>query len=119
MDAATLAAVGSIVVGLAAAAAALIGQRTNARATHQGAVMTGYGGLVDQLQEERETLRRERDDLRTALTAAYAELASERAGRADRAALQAQIVQLQTEIADRDRQIAALGGPPSAPSSPS
>ncbi|MER6598992.1 hypothetical protein [Streptomyces parvus] len=115
MDAATLAAVGSIVVGLAAAAAALIGQRTNARATHQGAVMTGYGGLVDNLQEERDTLRRERDELRADLTAAYAELASERA---DRAALQAQIAQLTAEIADRDRQIAALGGPPSAPTPP-
>ncbi|MFD4000835.1 coiled-coil domain-containing protein [Streptomyces rubiginosohelvolus] len=113
MDAATLAAVGTIVVGLAAAAAALIGQRTNARATHQGAVMTGYGGLVDNLQEERDTLRRERDELRADLTAAYAELASERA---DRAALQAQIAQLTADIADRDRQIAALGGPPSAPS---
>lgn len=106
MDAATLAAVGTIVVGLAAAAAALIGQRTNARATHQGAVMTGYGGLVNELQEERA-------DLREKLAAAYLELASERA---DRAALQAQIAQLTAEIADRDRQIAALGGPPSAPS---
>ncbi|MFD4745058.1 hypothetical protein ACFWOS_06315 [Streptomyces rubiginosohelvolus] len=112
MDAATLGAVGAIVVGLAAAAGALIGQRANARATHQGAVMTGYGGLVDNLQEERDTLRRERDELRAELTAAYAELASERA---DRAALQAQIAQLTAEIADRDRQIAALGGPPSAP----
>lgn len=100
MDAATLAAVGTIVVGLAAAAAALIGQRTNARATHQGVVMTGYGGLVNELQEERA-------DLRAKLAAAYAELASERA---DRAALQAQIAQLQGEIADRDRQLAALRG---------
>ncbi|MFD8404676.1 hypothetical protein ACFV1G_08330 [Streptomyces anulatus] len=106
MDAATLAAVGTIVVGLAAAAAALIGQRTNARATHQGAVMTGYGGLVNELQEERA-------DLREKLAAAYLELASERA---DRAALQAQIAQLTAAIADRDRQIAALGGPSSAPS---
>ncbi len=113
MDAATLGAIGVIVVGLATAAAAVIGHRTNARATHQGAVMTGYGGLVDNLQEERDTLRRERDDLRAELTAAYAELASERA---DRAAVQAQIAQLTAEIADRDRQIAALGGPPSAPS---
>ncbi|MFJ8863602.1 hypothetical protein ACIRD8_34945 [Streptomyces sp. NPDC102451] len=103
MDAATLGAVGTIVVGLAAAAAALIGQRSNARATHQGAVMTGYGGLVNELQEERATLRQE-------LTAAYAELAGERA---DKAQLQAQIAQLQAAIADRDRQIAALGGPTS------
>lgn len=98
MDAATLAAVGTIVVGLAAAAAALIGQRTNARATHQGAVMTGYGGLVNELQEERA-------DLRAELAAAHAELAGERS---DKARLHAQIAQLQGEIADRDRQIAAL-----------
>lgn len=98
MDAATLAAVGTIVVGLAAAAAALIGQRTNARATHQGAVMTGYGGLVNELQEERA-------DLRAELAAAHAELAGERS---DKARLHAQIAQLQGEIAERDRQIAAL-----------
>ncbi|MEU7327245.1 hypothetical protein [Streptomyces parvus] len=115
MDAATLAAVGTIVVGLAAATAALIGHRATARATHQGAVMTGYGGLVDNLQEERDALRTERDALRAELTAVYAELASERA---DRAAVQAEIARLTAEIADRDRQIAALGGPPSAPSSP-
>lgn len=98
MDAATIGAIGTIVVGLAAATAALIGQRTNARATHQGVVMTGYGGLVNELQEER-------SDLRAKLSAAYADLASERA---DRAALQAQIIRLEADIADRDRQIAAL-----------
>lgn len=101
MDAATLGAVGTIVVGLAAAGAAWIGQRTNARATHQGVVLTGYGGLVNELQEERA-------DLRAKLTAAYADLAGERA---DKAACQAQIAQLQGEIADLNRQIAALGGP--------
>ncbi|MFE3386382.1 DUF3450 domain-containing protein [Streptomyces anulatus] len=98
MDAATLAAVGTIVVGLAAAAAALIGQRTNARATHQGVVMTGFGGLVNELQEERA-------DLREKLAQAHAELAGERS---DKAQLHAQIAQLQAEIAERDRQIAAL-----------
>lgn len=98
MDAATLAAIGTIVVGLAAAAAALIGQRSGARATHQGAVMTGYGGLVNELQEERA-------DLRAKLAAAHAELAGERS---DKAQLHAQIAELRTEIADRDRQIAAL-----------
>ncbi|MDJ0460571.1 hypothetical protein [Streptomyces sp. H27-C3] len=101
MDAATLAAVGTIVVGLAAATAAWIGQRSSARATHQGVVLTGYGGLVDQLQEER-------DRLQAKLTAAYADLAGERA---DKAALQAQITALQAEIAARDRRIAELGGP--------
>ncbi|WP_327333727.1 hypothetical protein [Streptomyces anulatus] len=98
MDAATIGAVGTIVVGLAAAAAALIGQRTNARATHQGVVMTGFGGLVNELQEERA-------DLREKLAQAHAELAGERS---DKAQLHAQIAQLQAEIAERDRQIAAL-----------
>lgn len=96
MDAATLGAAGTIVAGLAAAAAAWVGHR----GSHQGVVMTGYGGLVNELQEERA-------DLRAKLAAAYAELAGERA---DKAALQAQIAQLQAEIAERDRQIAALGG---------
>lgn len=103
MDAATLGAVGTIVVGLAAAAAALIGQRSNARASHQGAVMTGYGGLVNELQEERAAMRAE-------LTEAYTELARERA---DKAALQLRVAELEAGIADRDRQIAALGGPTS------
>lgn len=98
MDAATIGAVGTIVVGLAAAAAAWIGQRSSARATHQGVVMTGYGGLVNELQEERA-------DLRDKLTAALTELASERA---DKAALHARIAQYEGEIADRDRRIAAL-----------
>ncbi|MET9517047.1 hypothetical protein [Streptomyces sp. NPDC002994] len=101
MDAATIGAVGTILVGLAAAAAAWIGQRNNARATHQGVVLTGYGGLVNELQEERA-------DLRAKLTAAYAELAGERA---DKAALVAQIATLREEIAARDRQITDLGGP--------
>lgn len=97
MDAATLGAVGTIVVGLAAATAAWIGHR----GSHQGVVLTGYGGLVNELQEERA-------DLRAKLAAAYADLAGERA---DKAALQAQIAQLQAEIVNRDRQIIALGGP--------
>ncbi|MEU0370650.1 hypothetical protein ABZ070_10355 [Streptomyces sp. NPDC006283] len=103
MDAATIGAVATIVVGLAAATAAVIGQRSNARATHQGVVMTGYGGLVNELQEER-------SDLRAKLTEAYADLARERA---DKAELVARIAHLETEIAARDRQIAALGGPTS------
>lgn len=101
MDAATLSAIGVIVVGLAAAAGAWIGKRGENRANHQGVVITGYGGLVNELQEERA-------DLREKLAAAYAELAGERA---DKAALVAQIATLREEIADRDRQIAALGRP--------
>jgi septal ring factor EnvC (AmiA/AmiB activator) len=105
VDAATFGAVGTILVGLAAAIGAWIGKRGENRATHQGVVMTGYGGLVNELQEERA-------DLRQKLTEAHAELARERA---DQAALLARIAHLETEIAARDRQIAELtaarGGP--------
>lgn len=108
MDAATLGAIGAIVVGLAAATASWVGQRGSARATHQGAVMTGYGGLVDQLQEERAVLQGRLSTAETELASAYAELSRERA---DRAALQAEIAQLRTEIADLERQLDQLGGP--------
>lgn len=101
MDPLALGAVATITVGLATAVGAWVGKRGENRANHQGVLMTGYGGLVNELQEERATLRQE-------LTAAYAELAGERANKAE---LQAQIAQLQAAIADRDRQIAALGGP--------
>jgi phage shock protein A len=105
VDAATYGALGTILVGLAAAIGAWIGKRGENRANHQGVVMTGYGGLVNELQEERA-------DLREKLTAAYAELA---AARADKAELLGHISRLETEIANRDRQIAELtaarGGP--------
>jgi uncharacterized coiled-coil protein SlyX len=101
VDAATFGAVGTILVGLAAAMGAWIGKRGENRANHQGVVMTGYGGLVNELQEERA-------DLREKLTAAYAELARERA---DKTELINRIAHLESELAARDRQIAALGGP--------
>jgi hypothetical protein len=105
VDAATFGAVGTILVGLAAATGAWIGKRGENRANHQGVVMTGYGGLVNELQEERQ-------DLREKLTAAYADLAAERA---DKAQHLATIARLEAEIATRDRQIAELtaarGGP--------
>ncbi|MEU8886751.1 hypothetical protein [Streptomyces sp. NPDC048442] len=110
MDAATLGAIGTIVVGLAAATAAWIGQRSSARAAHQGAVMTGFGSLVDQLQEERNGLQNKLTTAEAALAAAYAELSRERA---DRAALQTEIASLQILIADLERQLAHLGGPAS------
>lgn len=97
MDVATLGAMGVIVVGLATAGAAWRGHR----GSHQGVVMTGYGGLLDRLQAERLGLE-------TQLVAAKAELALERA---EKERLRLEIAQLQTQIADRDRQIAALGGP--------
>ncbi|MBT2508793.1 hypothetical protein J7I98_23480 [Streptomyces sp. ISL-98] len=97
MDVATLGAVGTIAVGLAAATAAWIGHR----GSHQGVVMTGYGGLLDRLQAERLGLEAKLAAAETALTAAYS----------DKAQLQAEIEQLEAQIADRDRQIAALGGP--------
>lgn len=108
MDAATLGAVGTIVVGLAAATAAYIGQRSSARAAQTGVLITGYGGLVDQVQEERDKLSRELAEKERELAAAYTALAGERA---EKAGLQAQIAEL---TAQRERllaQIAALGGP--------
>lgn len=105
MDAATYGALGTILVGLAAATGAWIGKRGENRANHQGVVMTGYGGLVNELQEERA-------DLREKLGAAYTELARERA---DKTELINRIARLESEIAARDRQIAELtaarGGP--------
>lgn len=115
MDAATLTAVGSIVVGLAAAAGAVIGQRGANTASQSGAVFGGLSTLVDNLQEERDKTTRERDELRAALTekerllaAAYAELARERAAAAG---WQAHIAELTTEIAALRARLAELEGP--------
>lgn len=104
MDVATLGALGVIVVGLATAGAAWRGHR----GSHQGVVMTGYGGLLDRLQTERLGLETQLVAAKAALTAAYTEAALERA---EKERLRLEIAQLQTQIADRDRQIAALGGP--------
>jgi hypothetical protein len=107
MDAATLGAVGTIVVGLAATAAAYVGNRGANRASQSGAVLTGYGGLVDNLQEERDKLQAKLGEAERQLSAAYAELSRERA---DKAGLQGEIVTLRGEIADLHRRIIALGG---------
>ncbi|MFI1467657.1 hypothetical protein [Streptomyces wuyuanensis] len=109
MDAATLGAVGTIVVGLAAAAAALIGHRGANAASQSGAVLGGYSTLVDNLQEERDKLARQLAENEVKLAAAYAELASERA---DKAALQGQITALTTENTQLRERIIALGGQP-------
>ncbi|MFF9324052.1 hypothetical protein ACF1AY_04965 [Streptomyces sp. NPDC014776] len=109
MDAATLGAVGTIVVGLAAAAAAIIGQRGANRASQSGAVLGGYSTLVDNLQEERDKLARQLSENEVKLAAAYAELASERA---DKAALQGRITSLTAENERLRERIVELGGQP-------
>lgn len=109
MDAATLGAVGTIVVGLAAAAAALIGHRGANAASQSGAVLGGYSTLVDNLQEERAQLRERLAETERLLAAAYAELAGERAGTA---ALERRIGELEAENALLRARIAELGGQP-------
>ncbi|MFD0146222.1 MULTISPECIES: hypothetical protein [unclassified Streptomyces] len=110
MDAATLAAVGSITVGIVAAAAAAIGQRGANRANQSGAVLGGYSTLVDNLQEERDKASAKIAENERLLAAAYAELAGERA---DKAALQAQIMELTAENTRLRERITELGGQPS------
>ncbi|MGW1185883.1 hypothetical protein ACWD7Y_05380 [Streptomyces drozdowiczii] len=109
MDAATLAAVGTIIVGLAAAIGAAIGKQGENRATASGAVLGGYSALVDNLQEERDKAQAKLAETEVRLAAAYAELAAERA---DRAALQAQIAELTNESQRLRDRIAELGGQP-------
>lgn len=109
MDAATLGAVGTIVVGLAAAAAALIGHRGANAASQANVVISGYGGLVDQVQEERDKIARQLAENEVKLAAAYADLAREAA---DKAALQGQIAALTTENTRLRERIVALGGQP-------
>ncbi|WP_263170703.1 hypothetical protein [Streptomyces sp. SCSIO ZS0520] len=109
MDAAQLGALGTIIVGLAAATGALIGQRGATRATRDGAVLTGYGNLVDQVQEERDKAQAQLAQKELKLAEAYAELARERA---DKAALQNEINMLNTEITRLRDRIAELGGQP-------
>ncbi|MFF2331863.1 MULTISPECIES: hypothetical protein [unclassified Streptomyces] len=109
MDAATLGALGSIVVGLAAAGAAFLGQRGASRASQSGVVFGGYSTLVDNLQEERDKLLRQVAEKDAALAAAYAELAGERASSA---ALHQQITSLTAERDDLRRRLAELEGNP-------
>ncbi|MFD5663465.1 hypothetical protein ACFWIK_00950 [Streptomyces anthocyanicus] len=109
MDAAQLGAVGTIAVGLAAAIGALIGKRGENRANHSGAVLGGYSTLVDNLQEERNTLQAKLAENDRLLTAAYAELTRERA---DKAALHARIAELTAENAQLRERIVELGGQP-------
>ncbi|MFI5664968.1 hypothetical protein [Streptomyces sp. NPDC051684] len=109
MDAAVLGAVGTIVVGLAAAVAALIGQRGANRASQSGVVITGYGTLVDNLQEERNKLGEKLAENERLLAAAYRELAE---ARTEKASLLTQITTLSDENSRLRRQLADLGGQP-------
>ncbi|MFD4264019.1 hypothetical protein ACFWR9_42050 [Streptomyces sp. NPDC058534] len=109
MDAATLGAVGTIVVGVAAAAAALIGHRGANAASQSGAVLGGYSTLVDNLQEERAQLRDRVVENERLLAAAYTELANERNNQAE---LQARIAELTAENAQLRERITELGGQP-------
>lgn len=109
MDAATLGAVGTIVAGLAVAGAAFYGHRGTARTSTTGAVINGYGGLVDQLQEERADLRQRLAEAEGKLAEAYAELAGERA---DKAGLQRAISRLEGQCATLRQRIIDEGGVP-------
>ncbi|CAL9313764.1 MULTISPECIES: hypothetical protein [Streptomyces] len=109
MDAAMLGAIGTIVAGLAAAGAALIGHRGANAAQQSGAVLGGYSTLVDNLQEERDKARERLVETERLLAAAYAELAAERA---DKAALQARIAELTAENQRLRDRIVELGGQP-------
>ncbi|MER5892268.1 hypothetical protein [Streptomyces sp. NPDC001876] len=110
VDAATLGAVGVIVVGLATATGAWIGKRGENRVTQSGTVLGGYSTLVDNLQEERDRVQQKLAENESALSAARAELAGEQAGKR---ALLAQITELTTENARLHARIAELGGTPS------
>ncbi|WP_345590899.1 hypothetical protein [Streptomyces marokkonensis] len=102
-------AVGTIVVGLAAAGAALIGHRGANSASQSGAIFGGYSTLVDNLQEERTQLRERVVENERQLAAAYNELANERA---DKAELQTQIATLTAENDRLRERIVELGGQP-------
>lgn len=109
MDAATLGAVGTIVVGLAAAVGAIVGKRGENRVSQSGAVLGGYSSLVDNLQEERDKLAEKLAENERLLSAAYADLAGERA---NKAALHTQIAELTAENGRLHTRIIELGGNP-------
>ncbi|MGW5928095.1 hypothetical protein ACWF2L_17865 [Streptomyces anulatus] len=103
VDAATLGAIGVIVVGLATATGAWIGKRG------ENAISV-YSSLVDNLQEERDKVRSQLAENETRLAAAYAELEGERAGKGE---LLTQITELTIENGRLRARIAELGGTPS------
>ncbi|WP_381797316.1 hypothetical protein [Streptomyces niveus] len=107
MDAATWGAVGIIAAGIVTAAAAVYGHRGQQRVTQSGVLITGYGGLVDQVQEERDRATAKLAETELRLAQAYADLAQERA---DKATLERRISELTTERGELRAQIAELEG---------
>ncbi|MFE9296607.1 hypothetical protein [Streptomyces niveus] len=107
MDAATWGAVGLVAAGLITALAAVYGHRGQQRVAQSGVLITGYGGLVDQLQEERDKAQAKLAETEQKLAEAYADQTRERA---DRAELERRIAALTTERAALVRRIAELEG---------
>lgn len=107
MDAATWGAVGLVAAGLITALAAVYGHRGQQRVNHVGVVMTGYGGLLDQVQEERDKAQAKLAENEQLLATAYADLTRERT---DMTAARQRIAQLETENENLRARITALGG---------
>ncbi|MET4927341.1 hypothetical protein P3L51_34120 [Streptomyces sp. PSRA5] len=107
MDAATWGAVGLVAAGLITALAAVYGHRGQQRVTQSGVLITGYGGLVDQLQEERAQAQAKLTETELRLAQAYADLAQERA---DKATLERRISELTAERGELRARIAELEG---------
>ncbi|MFF2650399.1 hypothetical protein [Streptomyces sp. NPDC058045] len=109
MDVATLGAIGTIAVGLATAAGAAYGKRGENRNAAASGAVTGYGQLVNDLQEERDALRQRLADTEQRLIEAYRDLAD---ARAEKSELLSQIHELTGERQRLREQIARLGGTP-------
>lgn len=109
MDVATLGAVGTILVGLATAVGALVGKRGENRAAQSGAVIGGYGALVDNLQEERDKAQAKLAENEQRLAEAYRELS---AAHTDNTEKRAEITILRAENERLRARITELGGAP-------
>jgi len=71
VDAAMVTAIGALIAGPVAAAAAMYGNRGANRAAREGTAVTGFNSLTNELQEERAELKKE-------IATVRAELAAER-----------------------------------------
>ncbi|MFB6950166.1 hypothetical protein ACFCXP_11100 [Streptomyces niveus] len=107
MDAATWGAVGLVAAGLITALAAVYGHRGQQRVAQSGVLITGYGTLLDQVQEERDRAQAKLAENEVKLAEAYADLARERA---DKATCERRIAELTTEKAALVRRITELEG---------
>jgi septal ring factor EnvC (AmiA/AmiB activator) len=107
VDPLVLGALATIAVGVITGAVAAYGHRGQRATAHTGVLITGYDGLVNQVQKERDKAERDLAEKERELAAAYTELASERA---ERARLLAQIAELTTERQRLIDRISALGG---------